>query len=268
MKKLTLIDLDSIAFIVAGNTTYKDLKRNERTELLFHNDVSEFIKTILEATAADFYAGYYQKPGHTNYRKLVYPKYKSNRPPAPEFILEWRPAIVDVFEKLKMTGLSIIESDDALSVAYNHYHNDYDITVAHIDEDLNCIPGKHYNYKRNESYEISVEEAEINYKVQCISGAAKDGVPGIYGIGKVKATKFLMNNELRLVKSFKEAFIAQKKFHLEDSWIKLFYVTYHCKKLLSNIDELSRYTDQKECDIFNLEDCSVKTVKVAGIENW
>jgi len=266
MKNLTIIDLDSIIFIIAGGPVYKDLPRNTGRDEGIKLKVEEFIDTIIENTEADFVVGFYQNEGHKNYRNIMFPDYKSNRTEKPEFIKVWKPVIVEAFKDLGMIGLNLIESDDAVNILYKVYSKEYDVTVAHIDVDLNCIPGKHYNYNKNIGYFVGEEEAIINHKIQCISGAAKDGVPGIYGIGKVKAAKFLAKNEGRLVKSFKEAFIHQKEFHKKDSWIHLFYKTYKCKRLLGSLDELTKITDRKEVDIYTLKSC--RSEKPSFLGNW
>jgi len=265
-KNLTIIDLDSIIFIIAGSPVYKDLDRNPSRDYMVEKAVKEFISTIIEKTEADFVVGFYQNTGHSNYRKILVPDYKSNRKEVPEFIKIWKSVIVGAFKEEGMIGLNFIESDDAVNILHKTYKDEYEVTVAHIDVDLDCISGNHYNYNKNITYTVSEEDAILNYKCQCISGSAKDAVPGIYGIGKVKAAKFLAKNEGRLVKSFKEAFKHQIAYHKDDSWIKLFYRTYKCKKLLSSLDELSKITDQKETEIFTLKSC--RSEKPSFLGNW
>lgn len=85
------------------------------------------------------------------------------------------------------------EADD--QIAYEHYadwvKDPYSSVIATIDKDLDMIPGMHYNFKRKESYVISPEEGLYNFYKQCLTGDTTDNIPGVDGIGPVKAAKAL-----------------------------------------------------------------------------
>ena len=239
MKRLTLIDLDSIVYIVA----YQAIEHDNPIEV--EATVRNFIDEILTNTEAEAYAGYYQKKGHSNFRFNIFPGYKAKRPSTPEYITKWRPLIHTIFDSyVGVTGLEAIESDDALSIMYYKHKDNYDITIAHIDKDLNCIPGKHYKYTAKLTYELNENEAKLQFCTQVIAGDSSDSIPSIPGVGPAKARKYLTNNKT-LAKAYKQA-AKEKKVN---RWIELYYQTYHCIRLLQNINELSQFTDVKEVNI-------------------
>lgn len=244
MKRLTLIDLDSIVYIIA----YQN-KDNDNT-FVVQDAVNSFIKEIIDKTEAEAYAGYYQKKGHRNFRNVIFPDYKAKRPPTPEYITKWRSTIHEVFGNyLGFTGLEVIESDDALSIMANKYKDKYIITLSHIDKDLNNIEGHHHKYTSNDFYTVKEAEAKYNFCIQVIAGDSSDGIPGVPGIGPAKAKKFLANNK-SLVTAYKDAAKSKNVSY----WIHNYYRDYNCIRLLDNLIELSKFTSLPEVDIFNIDE--------------
>jgi len=244
MKRLTLIDLDSIVYIIA----YQN--KDSNNALIVQDAVASFIQEILDKTEAEAYAGYYQKKGHRNFRNGVFPGYKAKRPETPEYIIKWRKEIHDVFDSyLGFTGLKVIESDDALSIMYYKYKDKYDITVAHIDKDLNCIPGNHYKYTAKSKYKLNDSEAKLQFCIQVIAGDSSDSIPSIPGVGPAKARKYLNTNKT-LATAYKQAAKDKKVIR----WIELYYQTYHCIRLLHTMAELKQFTSNEEVNIFNIDE--------------
>lgn len=97
--------------------------------------------------------------------------------------------------KYGFTNIEFVEADDAVTMAAEYYTKHYsggtDVTLAHCDKDLKQFPGTHYDYKKNESFLITPEEASFNFWKQMIMGDSTDTVEGIPGMGEVKASKFL-----------------------------------------------------------------------------
>lgn len=85
------------------------------------------------------------------------------------------------------------EADD--QIAYEHYadwvNDPYSSVIATIDKDLDMIPGLHYNFVKKESYYVTPEMGSWNFYKQCLTGDTTDNIPGIDGIGPVKATRAL-----------------------------------------------------------------------------
>jgi len=238
MDKLTLLDLDSIVYIVAYQ--YKDMGQLASLQAAEH--ATKFINNILDKTDADCYIGYYQVEGHKNYRLLVDSNYKSNRPETPDYIRALRPAIHKAFDSfVGVKGLSIIESDDAMSIAAKALKGEYDITLARIDKDLACIPGHHYNYKKDSFEDIDEEYAIRFRKLMILAGDSGDGIPSIPKIGMKTAAKYVDNHE-SVVQAYREA----AKVKNVERWMELFYKSYHCINLLDTLDELKKFTDETE----------------------
>jgi len=63
--------------------------------------------------------------------------------------------------------------------------------IATIDKDLDQIPGPHYNYLKQVSYNQSVSDARAFFWQQCLSGDSTDGIPGCWKTGETKAKAFI-----------------------------------------------------------------------------
>jgi len=251
VKRLTIIDLDSIIYVVA----YQERNANDDyfSELTVRGKVESFVDDIIKETSAECLLGFYQLQGHKNFRYNIYQKYKEKRPEAPDFIKMWRPLIHETFDSITgIFGLKVIESDDAVSIAAREYASDYEITLAHIDKDLNSIPGLHYNYNKKLFYNVTKEEAKFFFKCQVLAGDASDSISGIPGIGLKTAAKFVSATD-SVVIAYKNAAIKKKV----QTWRRNFYRDYHCIRLLHNIEELKQFSNIKEVEFnpycYNLE---------------
>jgi hypothetical protein len=85
------------------------------------------------------------------------------------------------------------EADDQM--AYEHYADwlldPHSSVIATVDKDLDMIPGLHYNFRKKESYYITPEVGVWNFYKQCLTGDTTDNIPGLEGIGPVRATRLL-----------------------------------------------------------------------------
>ena len=80
------------------------------------------------------------------------------------------------------------EADDDVCIAANlHPH----CIIAHIDKDLDQIPGTHYNYVKKQYYNIGKFEGLKKFYLQVLTGDKIDNIIGLRGIGPVKAEKIL-----------------------------------------------------------------------------
>lgn len=80
------------------------------------------------------------------------------------------------------------EADDALGIAMTA---NPDSVLVSYDKDLSQIPGLHYNWVTKEEFKVSPRQAQMFFYQQVLSGDATDNVPGVPGIGAVKAKKIL-----------------------------------------------------------------------------
>lgn len=81
------------------------------------------------------------------------------------------------------------EADDLLG-AELHDLGGRGIIISN-DKDLDQIAGWHYNWVTGELYRISQRDADIFLFTQVLSGDPTDNVPGIAGLGPVKARRLL-----------------------------------------------------------------------------
>jgi len=127
-----------------------------------------------------------------NYRDDIYSDYKGKRN-------TWRihnPLIDIVRRKCVERGFAIEaygkEADDYIRIwaeESKFYKKPY--VIASIDKDLLCIPGKHWNIKKEVFMEMSEYDAMIHYYAQLLQGDSTDNIPGLKNVGPVKALKAL-----------------------------------------------------------------------------
>lgn len=82
------------------------------------------------------------------------------------------------------------EADDALAITQYQTKDDSTVIIS-IDKDLDQIPGWHYNFVKEELYYLDEEFADTRLFFQMLTGDRTDNIPGIRGIGDVKAKKII-----------------------------------------------------------------------------
>jgi DNA polymerase-1 len=132
--------------------------------------------------------------GGTNFRDGVatIKPYKGNRDRSRKPV--HAPALKEYVRRTYTTVVSDgQEADDDMATAhFAMFVQDPDSTViSTIDKDLNMIPGLHYNFVTKESYYVEPYEGLLNFYRQCLTGDTTDNIPGIRGIGPVKALKLV-----------------------------------------------------------------------------
>ena len=134
-----------------------------------------------ESTAYRVFIG-----GADNFRYQIYPAYKGNRkdtekPPwleacREQLVVEWQAQVVNGMETDDMLG--ILQDDSTV--------------IASIDKDLLMIPGKHYNFVKQEHYDVSPINGLRHFYLQLIMGDRSDNIPGYDGVMRIKPPKFLL----------------------------------------------------------------------------
>lgn len=124
------------------------------------------------------------------------PGYKAGRPPKPVYYPEIRKYLIKQFGAQEIDGY---EADDALGM----FQNETSVAV-HIDKDINMIEGKHLHWVSGERYIVESGLGQLPtdnqrgwgkafFFHQMLTGDRTDNIPGVEGIGPVKATKLLQN---------------------------------------------------------------------------
>lgn len=131
--------------------------------------------------------------GKGNFRYKVFNKYKSNRPPMDEDFKKTLNYAHDWFyENFPVTKADGMEADDLVSIwAWEAHNNSIPFIIAHIDKDLDQIPGDHFNFNKKLHYRVSVLDGYNKLIEQWITGDSADGIPGLKGYGPAKAKKVM-----------------------------------------------------------------------------
>lgn len=124
-----------------------------------------------------------------NFRKLILPTYKANRPVKPTLVAplkEWVKANTKCYVR---PGL---EGDDVIGILATHPKLlPGTKVIVSIDKDLKTIPGTIYNPGKDTLTRVSREEADYWHLFQTLTGDPTDNYKGCPGIGPVKAEKIL-----------------------------------------------------------------------------
>jgi hypothetical protein len=230
-EKVALIDADSMLYFSAGNA-------NEQTFDQVRMRLDELLLGILRSTGCSRYAGFLTDSGNLFRSTLAKSRpYKGNRKGRDT------PLLLPSLKAYAMRewGFYIcpsLEADDCVA-----YHATDSRTVCSPDKDvLRQIPGRHFNYQRNEFVDTSADSAHRFLWEQTITGDSVDGVPGVPGLGPVKAAEaldkaFPKDYPLAALQCYLQAFDQAEA-------ISRFHETYELVRLLSR---------QRDYEIHGLE---------------
>jgi 5'-3' exonuclease len=227
-----IIDADSIAWIIGYR--HKD----NQLEGMVIDDVDTFVKSVLNNTGATHYVGYLGNDTKTSFRRDMVPGYKSNRPDTPDWYKQWG-KIIDS-HLIQAWGFQRsadgFEADDMIAAAAQACVKDYEI--CGVDKDLKQIPGKHYNYNKNEHVVVSQREGEFSLAIQCLTGDSTDGIKGIPKVGPKTAITILAEtpDSMSLLIPCLNKYLA---VYGEAEGVKQFYQNYMQVKLHADIPEFA-----------------------------
>lgn len=204
-----LIDADIVAYRVA--CTLED----DDAEDFVYARAEDLIDNILVNTEATEYRLFLS--GKNNFRYTIYPEYKAHRPKEKPFWLEkCRQYLIATFNAEVVDGQ---EADDALGIAQTE-----DTIICSIDKDLLMIPGRHYNFVKDEFQEVTNDSGMRHFYMQCLTGDRSDNIKGIEQIGPKKAEKILTGciTEQELFNAVREAYSNDTEFLMNGRvlWIR------------------------------------------------
>lgn len=203
-----LIDCDILRYrcgFAADSQMKKEYKRQhpeagdaEVEEYLANEDYEAYalanVKTVLQAVVDRFnpeYKAYVQ--GKNNFRDKIatIQPYKGNRDSAhkPKYYNEIKDYLIDVWHAYEVHGQ---ESDDAIGIEQFDNSDKYTVIVS-TDKDMDGIPGWHFNWVQNRLYYMTLKDANLFFYRQMLEGDRVDNIPGIKGIGKIRATQLIEN---------------------------------------------------------------------------
>lgn len=188
MANIAIIDSDSIYFRVC----YKTKKKNE-----IRKNIDIMMKEIEGACLIPDEMKVAIK-GRGNFRKDLYDAYKANRKELePEMKAALTYAHGYMVSKWGAVEANGMEADDLVSIwAYEAREREDAYVIVGIDKDLLQIPGNHYNFVKKEHRFVDDDEAHLLLMTQCLTGDNSDNIPGLKGIGPVKAAKMLAGKPL------------------------------------------------------------------------
>lgn len=193
--RVALIDADILCYQAAAVSEQPvdwgdDLWTLHAFETDAEGVLEDNIKKLVEKVEADSY--FMVLSDSQNWRKGVLPTYKANRTGVrkPLLLNHLREYVKYYHEFLTLPGL---EGDDVIGIwaTAKSKRMDREFIVCSLDKDFKTIPGKHYNFGRDEFFEITPHQADYWHMVQTLTGDATDGYAGCPGIGPKTAEKIL-----------------------------------------------------------------------------
>lgn len=209
-----------------------------------------FIRRIRENTSNDY--SIFLTPSSGNFRDsfATHTKYKANRDGAlrPVYLPDLREYLCNSYFGLVASGH---EAEDEVSIEAGLIGQDDYIIVGH-DKDLLQIPGRHYDWVKNESFNVSVQEASDALWMQVLMGDRTDNIPGCWGMGFQKAknrvsvwnhegenhTDFMMSTILAEYEKSKNTKGCPYKEESTEETFQRVYETYWLVKLKEYQDEV------------------------------
>lgn len=150
------------------------------------------VKTVMDHVISKFngdYRAFIYGGGNFRYELATMRPYKGNRDKMvkPKYFRDIQQYITDVWKAEVVVGQ---ESDDAIGI-YQCACPYGTTVICSNDKDMDQIPGWHFNWIKDELYEVSPEEADMMLFYQMLTGDSTDNIPGVTNIGPKKASKIL-----------------------------------------------------------------------------
>lgn len=167
-----------------------------------------------------------------NFRMEIDKEYKANRDAShkPHWTAEIRQYLVSNYGALVT---STIEADDAIGIEHNNLirlSKTLTPIICSLDKDLLTIPGRHYNWRKDEFTDVSELEAAKNFWRQMLTGDTVDNIKGVPKIGKVKAARLidhLMDEDI-----MKDVVVSQYQVAFPSTWKEEYAKNYHLLYIL------------------------------------
>ena len=176
-----LIDADIVAYRCAASCEKQGVVTEPYEVAL--DRIDDLMQRIMYACQASSYEAFLT--GSNNFRYDIYPDYKGNRKDVrrPEYLQECREHLVTGWNATVSDGN---EADDEMGLRQTG-----DTIICSIDKDLLMIPGRHYNFVKDEHQEVSQTLGLQNFYWQLIMGDKSDNILGYDGKMRTTVPKFL-----------------------------------------------------------------------------
>jgi DNA polymerase-1 len=162
--------------------------KNPEPESFAIYNVDQIMSTLVDKYPKGWFTVYLT--GNENYRSFLDPNYKANRSGME------RPVHLNACKQYLINRYNAViqepfEADDLMGIKAMSMFPDRQYVIATIDKDLDCIPGKHFNFVKGLEYDVTEDQANLNFYMQCLTGDSTDNIPGIKGVGPKTAEKIL-----------------------------------------------------------------------------
>lgn len=129
------------------------------------------------------------------FRHDLFDGYKANRKGQRKPIA-WKAARAHLEATTNAVWRPRLEADDIMGILATGQTKlapaSADRIICSVDKDMKQIPGLHYDWTKDEGVRVvSEQDADAFFYTQTIAGDPTDGIPGIPGVGMVKAAKLL-----------------------------------------------------------------------------
>jgi 5'-3' exonuclease len=179
------------------------------------------VDRICDSLGTATYRAFLTANDKSNFRIGVFQDYKGNRNlPRPKWYETIRQTLIDDYAAEECFG---IEADDALGLAATSPIYKYKCPViVSLDKDLNQIPGEHYNFAKNDLYSVTKGEGDNFLGRQLLTGDRTDNIPGLDGIGDIKAGRIidLLEDRKEILETVCDAYKNHKSMKGQD-WQKI-----------------------------------------------
>ena len=163
---IATIDADLVAFRCSASVL-----DSAEDEHIAHLRCDKLMRDLLTNTNASGYFAFLTGSG--NFRKKINPEYKANRKdkPPPKWLQSCRQFLITEWNAKISDGC---EADDLLGIT-----QDNETILCSLDKDLNMIPGWHFNWLKNELYEVQQFEGIKHFYKQMLIGDRSDNSIGL-----------------------------------------------------------------------------------------
>lgn len=176
------IDADIVSY-VAASVGKSDSDCQDVCDRFVGNLIYEISGDFPDEGKLEFYL-----TGKGNFRYSIYNDYKANRSPSekPKFLDGVRDYLIERW------GAEVVEGQEADDrMATRACEEGYNYIIASTDKDFLQVPCWIYNWTKKIWSKPSEKEANLSLYTQMLTGDRVDNIPGIKGVGPVKAGKIL-----------------------------------------------------------------------------
>ena len=205
MARVALVDADLILYREAAASEKRIQWSDDPSDVTFAVESEELaltraeaaVEEILNTVKAEHAIFALSVPSAEGFRRtMVLPSYKAHRPSRkPEhmaLLKDWLRKEYQVFER------PLLEADDILGILATAPHMLKEFksrVIVSGDKDLLTVPGTLFNPRTRKVMVTTVEEADMRFYTQVLTGDPTDGYAGIPGVGPAKAAVILADNE-------------------------------------------------------------------------